>query len=157
MTNRFLVAAACACAACMVWSAPTMDETFGGVERGFGPADSGWSTNAASLVGANCGSIFFDVRFAKPDAAAMGQRTVMTLRTASRLTVGLYSYGNSRLQFSFSDRAHTFRHDFKERIELDRVYRMGVTWDGEAVRFYIDGRVVVSSLQPVASSSTTLA
>ncbi len=150
MINRFFIAVLCVFAASVAWSVPTMDETFGGVERGFGPADSGWSTNAASLVGENCGSIFFDVRFAKPEPSAMGQRTVMTLRTASRLTVGLYAYGNSRLQFSFSDRAHTFRHDFKERIELDRTYRMGVTWDGEAVRFYIDGRVVVSSLQPAA-------
>lgn len=128
----------------------TLDENFGGKELVLGPADSGWSQDAAPLVGENCGSVFFDVRFETPDPAYMRQRTVMSLRTASRLTVAFNAYGNNTLQFSFGDRERSFLHTFPWKIELGRTYRLGATWDGEAVRIYIDGRVVVSALQPMA-------
>jgi len=148
---RFLPAmAVCLALGRTAFGALTLDETFGGTELVLGHADSGWSTNAVTLVGENCGSIFFDVRFADPAPAQMGLRTVMALRTASRLTVAFYSFGNSSLQFSFSDKARMFIHNFTEKIERGRVYRLGVTWDGEAVRIYRDGRVVVSAQQPMA-------
>ncbi len=128
----------------------TLDENFGGEALALGPAGSGWATNAAPLVGENRGSVFFDVRFETPDPAYMRQRTVMSLRTASRFTVGFFSYGNDTLQFSFGDGDRRFLHTFPEKIARGRTYRLGVTWDGDAVRIYRDGRVIVSALQPQA-------
>ena len=128
----------------------TLDEDFGGRELALGPEGSGWAANAATLVGVNRGSIFFDVRFSTPDPAYMRQRTVMSLRTASRLTVGFFSYGNNTLQFTFGDGDRRFLHTFSEKIERERIYRLGVTWDGDVVRIYRDGRAIISALQPQA-------
>ena len=132
----------------------TMDERFGGAELALGSVESGWSTNAAALVGENRGSIFLDVRFGKSGSA--GQRTIAALRTASRLTIAFYSYGNGRMQFSFGDGTRSFRHDFAEQIEPGRTYGLGVAWDGEAVRVYCDGRAVASARQPVAFKPGTV-
>ncbi len=128
----------------------TLDTDFGGEALALGPEGSGWAADAAPLVGENRGSVFFDVRFETPDPAYMRPRAVMSLRTASRLTVAFFSYGNDTLQFSFGDGDRRFLHTFPEKIERGRTYRLGVTWDGDAVRICRDGRVIVSALQPQA-------
>ena len=127
----------------------TLDERFGGDGFAIGPSGRSW--DAKALVGDNKGSVFLDVTFRKiTDGKVAGQRTLMHLRTASRLTIAWNAYRNETLQCSFSDSRKTYRVTFKERgIELGRTYRLGVTWDGDVVRTYIDGVAVDSGVQPL--------
>lgn len=150
MSRRFAAGALLACSVLFAHGALTLDENFGGVPKTIGAATSRWETEARSLVGPNRGSLFFDVVFDEALPPRQGLRTLMTLRTASRLTLGFYAFGNERLQAVFTDNtAAIFRYDFPKPLEHGRTYRLGLTWDGEAVRIYMDGRVVASALQPM--------
>ena len=105
---------------------------------------------AAELVGPNRGSIFFDIVLGAAQEPRTGRRSLVCLRTRSRFSISWASYGNDRLQFEFSDRTHCYYVDFLKNVEKDRTYRLGATWDGEAVRVYLDGRVIHSAPQPCA-------
>ena len=137
----------------VVWTSfggMTLDEFFGGHPRTFGAPESGWSVPAGQLVGDNCGSYFFDLVFDKPLPPLTGMRTIATLRTASRLSIAFASFGDAGLRFSFSDRDRTYGYTFEGPLEVGRTYSFGVTWDGEVVRLYRDGRCVHSGVQPLA-------
>ena len=127
----------------------TLDETFpGGLV--IGPQGSGRSWDAKPLVGDKRGSIFFDAVFSPVVDASKSQRTLMHLRTAGRLTLAWNAYKNETLQCELTDQSKTYRVTFKERkIELGKKYSLGVTWDGDAVRVYIDGVAVDSVPQPL--------
>ena len=125
----------------------TFDEDFEGVGFRIGASSNAW--NAAELVGENQGSFFFDVTFGEALPPLNGQRSILNLRTKSRLGIAWYAYGNSRLTFSFSDRTSAYETSVINPIEIGRTYRLGCTWDGEVVRVYVDGKVVGSGVQPL--------
>ena len=132
-----------------VQGAVTLDEKFpdGGLVIG----ENGKSWNAKELVGDNQGSIFFDAVFSEAVNRSPAQRVLMHLRTAGRLTLAWNAYFNETLQCELTDQSKTYRVTFKElKIEYGRKYSLGVTWDGEVVRVYIDGVAVDSGVQPIA-------
>ena len=146
--NRTLLALAVGLAAQASFCGVTLDEKFDG--EGLVIGDDGRSWPARELVGDNKGSVFFDVTFREVANRSVTQRTLMHLRTAGRLTLAWNAYKNETLQCELTDQSKTYRVTFKERkIELGRKYRLGTTWDGDAVRVYIDGVAVDSAAQPL--------
>ena len=146
---KTFVFSAAALSACMALGGVTLDERFSDGVLAIGSSGRSWS--AKELVGENKGSIFFDVMFNEIKAGAgSSQRTLMHLRTAGRLTLAWNAYRNETLQCSLSDRSKTYCVTFKERgIVPGRKYSLGVTWDGDVVRVYIDGIAVDSGVQPL--------
>ena len=127
----------------------TLDENFAG--EGLVIGQEGRSWRAKELVGDNRGSIFFDAVFSEPVDRSVTQRVLMHLRTAGRLTLAWNAYDNETLQCELADGAKVYRVTFKGRkIEHGRKHSLGVTWDGEVVRVYIDGVAADSGVQPVA-------
>ena len=149
MKNFELVLVVLLAASGVAFGAQTMDESFGADGRMVGAADSGWSRPAAALVGENKGSYFFDVAFDEALPPKNVMRTIATLRTASRLTLGFVSFGDGRMHFGFSDLDKTYGYDFPEALKPGERHAFGVTWDGEAVRLYLDGVCVHSGAQPL--------
>lgn len=139
-----------------VQGAVTLDEKFpdGGLVIG----ENGKSWNAKELVGDNQGSIFFDAVFSEAANRSPAQRVLMHLRTAGRLTLAWNAYFNETLQCELTDQSKTYRVTFKElKIEYGRKYSLGVTWNGEVVRVYIDGVAVDSGVQPIAIKKAKVA
>jgi hypothetical protein len=139
-----------------VQGAVTLDEKFpdGGLVIG----ENGKSWNARELVGDNQGSIFFDAVFSEAANRSPAQRVLMHLRTAGRLTLAWNAYFNETLQCELTDQSKTYRVTFKElKIEYGRKYSLGVTWNGEVVRVYIDGVAVDSGVQPIAIKKAKVA
>ena len=126
----------------------TLDEKF--QEGGLVIGATGRSWDAKELVGDNKGSLFFDVVFSPVADASKSQRTLLHLRTAGRLTLAWNAYKNETLQCELTDQSKTYRVTFKERkIELGKKYGLGVTWNGDVVRVYINGVAVDSAPQPL--------
>ena len=146
--NRILLASAVGLVTLASLGGVTLDERF--EEGGLAIGDVGRSWPAKELVGDNKGSVFFDVTFHEVTNRSVTQRTLMHLRTAGRLTLAWNAYKNETLQCELTDQSKTYRVTFKDRkIELGHTYRLGTTWDGDAVRVYIDGVAVDSAAQPL--------
>lgn len=145
MGKLFLGCLAALVSVVAIGAKPTLDESFGetGVSIGIGSKNY----EGAQLVGDNCGSVFFDLSLSETQAKRGGPRNLMCLRTGGRTHVMLITFGNRSFQFSMTDYDKTYRVDLPDRIEYERVYRFGVTWDGESMRLYLDGRVIRTSFQ----------
>lgn len=157
MKMAFLTVAALG-AATVSFGGLTLDENGGG--NGFPIGESRQAWEAKDLVGDNKGSVFLDVVFNEPVNKAVSQRTLMHLRTRGRLTLAWNVYGNETLQCELTDQAKTYRAEFPDafrRIVKGETYRLGVTWDGEAVRVYVNGRAVDSGAQPLPIRRESLA
>jgi hypothetical protein len=139
-----------------VQGAVTLDEKFS--DGGLVIGENGKSWNAKELVGDNQGSIFFDAVFSEAANRSPAQRVLMHLRTAGRLTLAWNAYFNETLQCELTDQSKTYRVTIKElKIEHGRKYSLGVTWNGEVVRVYIDGVAVDSGVQPIAIKKAKVA
>ncbi len=126
----------------------TLNEIF--PDKGLSIGMEGKSWAASELVGDNKGSVFFDVVFSKVADQGVVQRVLMHLRTYGRLTLAWNAYRNETLQCELTDQSKTYRVTFKEhKIKLGHKYSLGVTWDGDVVRVYIDGVAVDSGVQPL--------
>lgn len=146
--------------ACLVTGARgglTLDEGGG---DGFMIGATGRTWEAGSVVGDNKGSVFLDVVFGEPLSKDVPQRTLMHLRTKGRATLAWNAYGNSTLQCELSDQDKTYRAEIPDALRNVRkgeVYRLGVTWDGDVVRVYVNGRAVDSGVQPMPIRAGSLA
>ncbi len=96
------------------------------------------------------GTVFAKVKLLPTLEPILMPRYLLTLRTASRLTAGFVFFPDARaLQFGFGDRAKQFHHRFKEKMEFNREYALGFTYDGSVVRIYVDGKMAAEYPQPL--------
>ena len=109
----------------------------------------GFSLPAAPLLGENEGTILFRVRFEEPREPRNTMRSLVTLRTNSRLYAGYYFFGDRRWAFVFSDQDKTFRMEMPDPLEPGKDYRLGFSWDGETLKLFRDGRLLAQTEQPL--------
>ena len=131
------------------WGGLTMDERFGGEGRRIGAEGSGVSWDAKRLFGDGCGAFLFDAVFEKGQEPLLGWRSIMTLRVAGRARVSFMSRANETVQFWFTDGEKRCLATIAEGIRPGERHTFGVSWDGEGVRVFHNGRVVETCL-PVA-------
>jgi len=147
MKTSFLFAASLLTTA-VAFATQTLDEDFGADGLRISADSRSWT--AEGLVGDNQGSIFFDIVFPDKDEAPKGQRTLVHLRTNGRLTLAFNAYSNDSIQLELTDQTKTYRYTSPENwIVRGKTYSLGVTWDGEAVRFYVNGVACQSGAQPL--------
>ena len=113
----------------------------------------GFSLPAAPLLGENEGTILFRVRFEEPREPRNTMRSLVTLRTNSRLYAGYYFFGDRRWAFVFSDQDKTFRMEMPDPLEPGKDYRLGFSWDGETLKLFRDGRLLAQTEQPLPAST----
>ena len=115
----------------------------------------GFSLPAAPLLGENEGTILFRVRFEEPREPRNTMRSLVTLRTNSRLYAGYYFFGDRRWAFVFSDQDKTFRMEMPDPLEPGKDYRLGFSWDGETLKLFRDGRLLAQTEQPLPVENPT--
>lgn len=115
----------------------------------------GFSLPALPLLGQNEGTILFRVRFEEPREPRNTMRTLVTLRTASRLYAGYYFFGDKRWAFVFSDQDKTFRMEMTDLLAPGRAYDLGFSWDGQWLRLYLDGKILAETEQPLPVDKLT--
>ena len=96
----------------------------------------GFSFPAKPLFGDNCGTILFGCKFDEPREPLNSMRTIVTLRTNSRLYASFYWLSGKTLLFVCTDRAKQYLYTFKDKIEPGRLYQLGVSWNGNRMRVY---------------------
>ncbi|MBR6372678.1 MAG: hypothetical protein IKS20_05805 [Victivallales bacterium] len=125
-------------------------------DRGLAFGKYGLSFPAASLLGDNQGTVLFKCSFDAPQGKLNTTRTIVQLRTGSRLTVGFHCFSNKTLVFTFSDRAKTYNVNFATKrqftIQPGKEYMLGFSWDGAKARVYFDGKLVDEAEQPLPLS-----
>ncbi|MGN0866098.1 MAG: glycoside hydrolase domain-containing protein [Oligosphaeraceae bacterium] len=110
---------------------------------------------AAPLLGENEGTILFRVRFEEPREPRHTMRSLVTLRTSSRLYAGFYFFGDRRWAFAFSDQDKTFRMEMPEPLAPGEEYSLGFSWDGQRLRLFRDGRILAETEQPLPVEKVT--
>ncbi len=115
----------------------------------------GFSLPALPLLGQNEGTILFRARFEEPREPRNTMRTLVTLRTASRLYAGYYFFGDKRWAFVFSDQDKTFRMEMTDLLEPGRAYDLGFSWDGQWLRLFQDGKILAETEQPLPVDKLT--
>ncbi|MBQ9366556.1 MAG: hypothetical protein IJT83_02155 [Victivallales bacterium] len=109
----------------------------------------GFSFPVKGFLGDNQGSLFFECRFDEPLPPHNTMRTLVQIRTHSRLTVGFHSFASKKYVFAFTDRSSSFIHTFAAPYEPGHTYMLGFTWDGNKVRIYQDGHAIDEKEQPL--------
>ena len=107
----------------------------------------GFSFPAKPLFGDNSGTILFACKFDEPREPFNSMRTIVTLRTNSRLFASFYWLSNKTLLFACTDSAQKFIYTFKDKIVPGRLYQLGVTWNGNRMRLYLDGLAISDTEQ----------
>ncbi len=98
----------------------------------------------------DAGTVLVRVKLLPTREPLIVPRYLVTLRTASRLSAGFVFFPQDRqLQFGFGDRDRQFHHRFKEKLEFNRDYTLAFTYDGTAVRIFLDGRMAAEYPQPL--------
>ena len=104
---------------------------------------------AKDLAGAS-GTLMLDFATDTMRRSKYPMRTMLMLSTRSRLAIGLRTfYNNNGCQFVFSDTTHTFYFS-SEKLKPNTPYKAAITWDGDKVRCYFQGRLLKEGKQPVA-------
>ncbi len=104
----------------------------------------GYAIPAAGLIGEK-GTILARLIFDRSRPEMKGARYLITLRTASRLKVEIYTTtaaGDRKCLFSFSDQNKNIYASTSKPIPSGTPFYAAVTWDGERVRFYVDGKLL---------------
>ncbi len=107
-----------------------------------------FSVPGSSLIGENCGSLFFSFSIGEMQPPLNIQRPLLTLRTGSRKSIGFNYYKDKSLQFSFAELTQGILFAFPEKLVVGKVYDLGCTWDGNVVRLYYGGKMIAEKVQP---------
>ena len=110
----------------------------------------GYSFPAAALVGNNKGSIFFAFKIGEMLPPLNIQRPLLTLRTASRFTLGFNYYHAKDIQLTCAELTNGIIFQYPERLTTGKEVNLGCTWDGNVVRIYLEGRMIAEKAQPAA-------
>lgn len=102
----------------------------------------GFGVPAPSILGDNKGSILFSCRFDEPREPFNTCRTLMHLRTFSRTTLGFQFFSDKTLNLFYRGHDKVTTRNVIKTIEPGREYMFGLTWDGNQVRIYLDGKAI---------------
>ena len=76
-----------------------------------------------------------------------GARPLVCLRLESNKQIAFFTFhGNPVIQLRFGD---PLFFDRNLKLAANRIYQSAVTWDGEKVCFYLDGKLLYSGKQPL--------
>ena len=89
----------------------------------------GFSFPVKGFLGDNQGSLFFECRFNEPLPPHNTMRTLVQIRTNSRLTVGFHSFSSKKYVFAFTDRSSSYIHNFAQPYEPGRTYMLGLKYN----------------------------
>ncbi|MBR6373733.1 MAG: hypothetical protein IKS20_11180, partial [Victivallales bacterium] len=107
---------------------------------------------ARDLIGPS-GTLMLDFATDKMRRSKYPMRTLLMLHTASRLLIGIRTFQNNPCcQFTFYDQTNNFYFG-SEKLKPDTPYKAALTWDGDKVRCYFQGRLIKESPQPVQLDS----
>ncbi len=126
--------------------------TFDGkVEDGFmNFGAKGYAVPAAGLTGEK-GTILAQLIFDRSHPEVKGARALISLRTASRLKIEIYTFAanDRKCMFAFSDQTNNIYSSTPKTMKPGTPFFAAVTWDGERVRFYADGKLLEERKQTV--------
>ncbi|MBQ6471671.1 MAG: hypothetical protein IJJ33_06785, partial [Victivallales bacterium] len=96
------------------------------------------------------GTLVLDFALGKMERSESSARTLLMLRSGSRLLVGMSTYfNNPLLQFVFNDQTNKFVWATGKILKPGLIYQGALSWDGDKVRCYLDGQLVKEAKQPV--------
>ena len=109
---------------------------------------------AAGLAGEK-GTIFAQMTMEPFQPQFKGARYLVTLRTKGRLLVSIYTFGNRHCTFAFSDQRKNIYVSNGKPIKNGEVFYAAITWNGERVRCYLNGKLLQERRQEVQVKNVT--
>ncbi|MBO4649425.1 MAG: hypothetical protein J5806_14850 [Lentisphaeria bacterium] len=109
---------------------------------------------AAGLTG-DKGTILAKLSMEPFNSAAKGARPLVTLRTNSRLCVSIYTLSNRQCIFGFYNQTKNIYASNGKEIKNGTTFYAAVTWNGERVRFYFNGKLLQERKQEVQVEKIT--
>ncbi len=103
------------------------------------------------------GTLILDFAIDELKKSGNAARPLVTIRGRERTQIGIATYYNNPVvQFRFTDFKHSFIFGTLEKLIPGRIYQAALTWDGEKVRCWLDGKLVKESEQPLKISLGSL-
>ncbi|MBR4665383.1 MAG: hypothetical protein IKO93_16075, partial [Lentisphaeria bacterium] len=100
-----------------------------------------YSIPAGNLNAAE-GTLLAKLSMEKMDRASKGARYLVTLRTAGRLCISIYTLSSRQCNFGFYDQRKNLYASNGKELKPGTVYYAAVTWNGSRVRFYMNGKLL---------------
>lgn len=96
------------------------------------------------------GTLVLDFAADEMKLSASAARPLLTLRSNSRLLVGIATYRNNPIiQFSFTDQTRKFNHNTPKILKPGELHQAILSWNGDKIFCYVDGKLVKEGAQPV--------
>ena len=103
------------------------------------------------------GTLVLDFAVDEMKLSASPARTLMMLRSNSRLMIGISTYRNNPIvQFVFTDQTHKFNFNTGKILKPGEAHQAILSWNGDKVFCYLDGKLVKEAPQPVALNKDRL-
>ena len=118
----------------------------------FGPKC--YSLPAAGLAGEK-GTILAKLTMEPFQPQFKGARYLVTLRTNGRLYVSIYTLGNRQCIFGFADQKKNIFVSNGKEIKNGTVFYAAITWNGDRVRCYFNGKLLQERKQEVQVKNVT--
>ena len=115
----------------------------------------GYALPAAGLTGSK-GTILAKMTMEAFNPKVKGARYLVTLRTKGRLSVSIYTFGNRFCTFAFSDQSKNIYVSNGKTIRNGEVFYAGITWNGDRVRCYLNGKLLQERKQEVQVKNITV-
>ena len=113
-----------------------------------------YSMPAAGLAGEK-GTILAKLTMEPYHPEFKGPRSLVTLRTKSRLLISIYTLVNRHCTFAFADQSKNIYVSNRKQIKDGEVFYAAITWNGDRVRCYMNGKLLQERKQEVPVKNVT--